>query len=500
MSGFSTGFSDSFSMMYQMGKLKYLDKAEERAAAAETRSAALHPILLDTGEAQLADLEYKNTDEVRKAALNQTKGITKWREADTEFKQLQTGTAKNQHNTYSAKLLLEGMMNIASDPVASEQFTQGPHFATWMGVNLDEIERLEGQGFDLLSMLDHKTFQAFEVLAPIVEGGDFSVFDESHGPHLSQVFKGDLNLFLGKQYSSPTINGEIVDLNFTGNVQAVGTGETALVEAQYTVLDKEGTRHKVTGFLPDLATDVIKHDLDQTDAKAASIADVVDKFGATSQVVMMALKNPGVIKMAQQLNNTKLLSYYPPDSKYDTAVIELVRKITADSTSRVITGMAQLDDMGVGLDSINDKQNPDPVELDTFLRNFEAVFPEASFQKNDQDMYILDPGQQIYDVIGGVQTTVPEAFDLIKTQGTVPQRDTSPAPGRMRDSFDFRGGLSIPKNTSRSVYTQQLNATYGTNVINEQIMKIENVFNKRFGTEIADDQLLDQLYLLFAGR
>ena len=154
----------------------------------------------------------------------------------------------------------------------------------------------------------------------------------------------------------------------------------------------------------------------------------------------------------------------------------------------------------MGLNFINDKQNPDPVELDTFLRNFEAVFPEASFQKNDQDMYILDPGQQIYDVIGGVQTTVPEAFDLIKTQGTVPQRDTSPAPGRMRDSFDFRGGLSIPKNTSRSVYTQQLNATYGTNVINEQIMKIENVFNKRFGTEIADDQLLDQLYLLFAGR
>jgi len=156
--------------------------------------------------------------------------------------------------------------------------------------------------------------------------------------------------------------------------------------------------------------------------------------------------------------------------------------------------------MGVGLDSINDKQNPDPVELDTFLRNFEAVFPEASFQKNDQGMYILDPGQQIYDVIGSVQTTVPEAFDLIKTQGTVPQRDTSPAPGRMRDSFDFRGDLSIPKNTTRPVYIQQLNEVYGTNVINEQIMKIEDAFRERFGSEIADDQLLDQLYLLFAGR
>ena len=450
--------------------------------------------------AQLADLQYKNTDEFRNTELNYKKGITERYTAEADFQRFQTTTAKNQQNSYSAKLLLEDMMKIASDPVASEQFTQGPHFATWMGVNQDEIERLESQGFDLLSMLDHKTFQAFEVLAPIVESGDFTSFDESHGQHLSQVFRGDLNLFLGKQYSSPNVNGEIVDLNFTGNVQAIGTGENALVEAQYTILDKEGTRHKVKGFLPDLATDVIRHDLDQTDAKAASISDVVDKFGATSQVVMMALKNPGVIKMAQQLNNTRLLSYYPPDSKYDTAVIELVRKITADSTSRVITGMAQLDDMGVGLDSINDKQNPDPVELDTFLRNFEAVFPEASFQKNDQGMYILDPGQQIYDVIGSVQTTVPEAFDLIKTQGTVPQRDTSPAPGRMRDSFDFRGDLSIPKNTTRPVYIQQLNEVYGTNVINEQIMKIEDAYRERFGSEIADDQLLDQLYLLFAGR
>ena len=188
MSGFSTGFSDSFSMMYQMGKLKYLDKEEERAAAAEARAAALHSTVLETGQAQLADLQYKNTDEFRNTELNYKKGITERYTAEADFQRFQTTTAKNQQNSYSAKLLLEDMMKIASDPVASEQFTQGPHFATWMGVNQDEIERLESQGFDLLSMLDHKTFQAFEVLAPIVESGDFTSFDESHGQHLSQVF------------------------------------------------------------------------------------------------------------------------------------------------------------------------------------------------------------------------------------------------------------------------------------------------------------------------
>lgn len=514
---FSKGFENTFFSMMQMGRFQYAEEEEKRAQAQEERAAKLFPEQLSEVQAtaslrkeQATELEYKNTDEFRQRETNRTNSLIREANARSDAQEFQTSNVKSQANQYSARLILEDMISVANDE-NFDSFIESPYFNTWKGYYQDEIERLADQGFDLLSILDHKTFKAFEVLSPIVESGDFTQFDESHGQHLTQIFRGDVNsylgrrVYLGREQGKKTEMGtaEIVDVVFTGNVQALSGGENAAIEAEYTYIDDEGNRGTAKGFLPDLKSVskksplFIDYDLPE-DKYSVSIKDVVDKYAATGQVVMTALQNPNMIKMAQRMNNTRLLSYYPPDTKFDTAVINSARQITQNYADRFEKGIKQMSDLGASPYDFADPMNPAPDELDRYLRVAEMVFPELSFSEQDGNK-VLDPGDSIYDALTGAQITEKQAFQFVRDQATVPQRDRTDLIPEMRQSFDFRD-ISIPTGTPRATYIQELGNIYGTNTVNEQVSKIETAFAERFGSEINDDQLLDQLHLMFGGR
>ena len=484
---FSSGFTDSFQMMLAMGRMKYLDEEERRAAE-------LQPLAVRTAEAQATRAELEASPEWTDSLINYRDAAA---ERDWSFAAEQN--MKNKSNrerelAFKAGTIVDDMMSLPPEII------NNPGLMTqYAGIHIPALMELEKEGFPIFTAFGKDTGEALSVLQPIVESGDFTQLDESHGKHMSAIYRSDLNLFLGKQYDSPKIKGEIINVDLTGNVQAIDNGENALVEAKYTVMDSQGTKHKVTGFLPDLKTDVIKHDIDADDAKAVSVSEVVDMYGAMSQLYFQALQRPESMLAMEQLTNMTLRMYYPPDTKLDTALVTATNiRLSADNED-YWTGLDEIDKIA-DLDDVL-KENPKPEDMDKFLRALQSRFPDSSIPaiQDENGLLMLPPNTSVDQVLGKIKPEWSEIMSDIQSQLSQPKKDPRSAASVMRQDFDF-GNTVITRTTPRTTYLDQLRAMFGANVVDEQVIKLETIYEERFNDEITDEQLLDQLHLMFGGR
>jgi len=484
---FSSGFTDSFQMMLAMGRMKYLDEEEARAAE-------LHPIAVRTSEAQATRAELEASPEWTDSLMNYRNAAAERDWAFAADQNMKNKSTKERELAFKAGTIVDDMMSLPPEII------NNPGLMTqYAGIHIPALMELEKEGFPIFTAFGKDTGEALSVLQPIVESGDFTQLDESHGKHMSAIYRSDLNLFLGKQYDSPNIKGEIINVDLTGNVQAIDNGENALVEAKYTVMDSQGTKHKVTGFLPDLKTDVIKHDIDADDAKAVSVSEVVDMYGAMSQLYFQALQRPESMLAMEQLSNMTLRMYYPPDTKLDTALINSANtKLRYDNQ-----------DFLVGLDEVNTIVNiedvagpdPKPEDMDLFLRSLQSRFPDSNIPaiQDENGRLMLPPNTSIDQVIGKIKPEWSEIMSEMQSTLSQPKKDPRSAASVMRQDFDF-GNTMITRTTPRTTYLDQLRAMFGANVVDEQVIKLETIYEERFNDEITDEQLLDQLHLIFGGR
>ena len=485
---FSSGFTDSFQMMLAMGRMKYLDEEERRAAE-------LHPLAVRTAEAGATRAETESSTEWTDSLINYRDASAERDWALAADQNMKNNSSRERELAFKAGTIVDDMISLPPEII------NNPGLMTqYAGIHIPALMDLEKEGFPIFTAFGKDTGEALAVLQPIVESGDFTQLDESHGKHMSAIYRSDLNLFLGKQYDSPNIKGEITNVDLTGNVQAIDNGENALVEAKYTVMDSQGTKHKVTGFLPDLKTDVIKHDIDADDAKAVSVSEVVDMYGAMSQLYFQALQRPESMLAMEQLSNMTLRMYYPPDTRLDTALINSANtKLRYDNQ-----------DFLVGLDEVNaivnieDVAGPDPKpeDMDMFLRSLQGRFPDSNIPvipDPQSGLLTLPPNTSIDKVIGKIKPEWSEIMSEMQSTLSQPKKDPRSAASVMRQDFDF-GNTIITRATPRTTYLSQLRGMFGTNVVDEQVLRLETAYKERFNDEINDEQLLDQLHLMFGGR
>jgi hypothetical protein len=500
---FADGLQSGFNFAINAHKMKLLDEEERRSKEI---------FELEKQEKQ-ADIDYRNylmsqkeqnereSDaliEMRQASTERDQALT----ATTNYNLQQAKEASKENKELKSLLtgysILEDMKAWADDPELSKRINT-PVFETWAGNTIGAITNLRDQdnGFDILEVLDIKTFQALENLAPVLDSRDFSQLNESNSKDLTQLFKGSINKFLGKEFKDSDLEGQIIDVKLTGGFQAIENGANTLVEAEYTVLNSEGNKVKRVGFLPDTTTSIISSEIEADDAKAVSVGDLVDTVGVTQTILTEALKSPRMIDIAMRLSQRSIKAYYPPDRLQDAKMQVEASKIYSGDLDRYTATLAAYG----GLD-IADTNFDDPAEVDELLRTLKIGFPDLPIAtQSDQDgktvLAIPRGYETIYDLLGTQITTFEEAEQQARSGPGVLSRRVSV---RTRpDSYTF-GDLEIKSNANRSDFIEDLSGLIGGDVVETQVQNIEEEFRSQYGRDIRDEELLDQLNLLLRRR
>lgn len=497
------GLQSGFNFAINAQKMRLLDEEEKRSSEI---------FELEKQEKQ-ADIDYREYLMSQKDQQRQeSDALIEMREASTERDQALTATTNfnltqakekakidaNLRSVLASYSILEDMQAWADDPELNKRINT-PVFDTWASNTNGAIIELREQdnGYDILEILDYKTARALNNLAPILDSRDFSQLSESNSQDLTQLFKGSINKFLGKQFQDTDVQGEIIDVNLTGNFQAVEDGKNTLVEARYTVLDKNGNKVQKVGFLPDTTTNIISSEIEPSDAKAVSVADLVDVAAVTSSILTKAMESPRMIDVALKLSQRTIKGYYPPDQAGEAKIAVAANQIYNQARDSWSAALGTY-----GGTEIADTNFQDPAEVDELLRTLKIGFPDLpTVTKTSEDgsqlLAIPNGYETIFDLTGSQMLTYDQAEELARRGDSALTRNISI---RTRpESYAF-GDLTIPSDSGRAAYTDRLSDLFGDDIIQTQVNKIEEAFKTEYGREIRDEELLDQLNLLLRRR
>lgn len=497
------GLQSGFNFAINAQKMRLLDEEEKRSSEI---------FELEKQEKQ-ADIDYREylmsqKDQQRK----ESDALIEMREASTERDQALTATTNfnltqakekakvdgNLRSVLASYSILEDMQAWADDPELNKRINT-PVFDTWASNTNGAIVELREQdnGYDILEILDYKTARALNNLAPILDSRDFSQLGESNSQDLTQLFKGSINKFLGKKFQDTDVQGEIIDVNLTGNFQAIENGQNTLVEARYTVLDNKGNKVQKVGFLPDTTTNIISSEIEPSDAKAVSVADLVDVASVTSSILTKAMESPKMIDVALKLSQRTIKGYYPPDRAEDAKIAVYADQIYNQSRNEWSAALATYGGADIGTTNFQD-----PEEVDELLTTLKIGFPDLpTVTKTSEDgsqlLAIPNGYETIFDLTGSQMLTFEQAEERARRGDSPLNRKISI---RTRpESYAF-GDLTIPSDSGRSAYTDRLSDLFGDDIIQTQINNIEEAFKTEYGREIRDEELLDQLNLLLRRR
>lgn len=403
--------------------------------------------------------------------LNQARagGYIRNNEAD----ELAAGDSEKAQGWTEAVTLLDLLSTLPKDPKAREEQL---YYAQ------PQYEDLKKRGFDLLSIASPKTMKAFSNLDPVLQSGDFSQMNPSFADDLTQIYKSDLNLFIGKKFiSNDNEEGEIVNVKMNGDIVGKENGLSAVIGATYTV-NVDGEEKEYEGFLPDLKSNTVRQDLEGNDAKAVSVRDATDIMSSLRSLSIEFQNNPDLLEASQEMGLREVGKYRTSDPKVkdkpDTVTVR--NMYDKDMETYIDAKAVAVADLDLTADYEGQKE-----AVSDAIAKFQFDMPGLKLEKNEEGLYVIP--EQYNDNLGAYFASVQPDFNTYKQiVANDPSIATAQIKPGQRRIYGF-GSVGFGFNAKRENYIDQLGDLYGKDII-------DNLVGLAPGT-LNDEELLDYLYM-----
>jgi len=527
---FADGLESGINLSLKISALQLQKEQEERlrdkaTLDAITAQSTIQKNLLEAEktQAEIQDLNYKNTAQYRAREEAVVESTINWRDAVTsDIKQSTEEAAKIAQRNDDVEdwnlttEFLSSAMRWSKDPQLVElRQSNAPEWQAWQNNSLKIINRLQENGSDIPEYFNPRYAQAQARLAEVLEPTNPELNLETidlgdYAEDISAVFRPKLSAYLGKQYKDDKGNeGEITDIRMTGAFESIEGGKKSLIGTQYTILTPSGETKTVEGFLPDRSQKVIRGDIEKSDAVAVSTADLIDQVSAGRHLLGTALDNPSMIQIMQEINSINSAKYFPPDQKFEGLILETAEELRDQSNLDIEDKKVKL---GIGRFSRLPFDSTDKADMETVdsgLRSLSQGFDGFGDYLNkktiDGKTYLTLPqGETIDGIINKTKLTVEESLRQARSATRIPSG--SAASGvRSKKSYDFTVGnqpLAINRNEPQASYLPKLKQAYGNDVIDNAITDIQNELSQTYSGDVTDNDfaLLSELYYYLGTR
>ena len=395
-------------------------------------------------------------------------GYMRQNEAD----ELAAGNTEKAQGWTEAVSLLNLLSNLPTDPKAREEQL---YYAQ------PQYEDLKKRGFDLLSIASPKTMKAFSNLDPVLQSGDFSQMNPGFADDLTQIYKSDLNLFIGKKFiSNDNEEGEIVNVKMNGDIVGKENGLSAVIGATYTV-NVDGEEKEYEGFLPDLKSNTVRQDLEGDDAKAVSVRDATDIMSSLRSLSIEFQNNPDLLAAAQEMGLREIGKYrtFDPKAKDKPDTVTVRNMYDKDMETYIDAKAVAVAD----LDLTANYEGQEEAVSDAIAK-FQFDMPGLKLEKNDEGLYVIP--EEYNDNLGAYFASVQPDFN---TYRQIVANDPSIATAQLKPGqrriYGF-GSVGFGFNAKREDYIDQLGDLYGKDVIDNLV---------GLAPDLNDEELLDYLYM-----
>lgn len=396
-------------------------------------------------------------------------GYIRQNEAD----ELAAGNTEKAQGWTEAVTLLDLLSNLPTDPKAREEQL---YYAQ------PQYEDLKKRGFDLLSIASPKTMKAFQNLDPVLQSGDFSQINPNFADDLTQIYKSDLNLFIGKKFiSNDNEEGEIVNVKMNGDIVGKENGLSAVIGATYTV-NVDGEEKEFEGFLPDLKSNTVRQDLEGDDAKAVSVRDATDIMSSLRSLSIEFQNNPELLKAAQEMGLREIGKYRAFDPKVKDKPDTVTVRNMYDKDMETYINAKAIAVADLDLSANYDEQRE---EVSDAIAKFQFDMPGLKLEKNDKGLYVIP--EQYNDNLGAYFASVQPDYNTYKQiVANDPSIATAQLKPGQRRIYSF-GSASFGFNAEREDYIDQLGDLYGRDIIDNLVGLAPETLD--------DEELLDYLYM-----
>ena len=485
----ASGFESGFNMALSLGKLRLQEKEEERKSELfemqkEEFDLGITSKKLDIEKSQIelefAPIKQKLEIDTSIAQINSANALAGYRGA------LSSGLITEQADIKKVNQLKE-FSGLMGDMITSAQNGDQAVIEDMIMRNTPLVEKLYNDGMDVVSILSPKTATAFRNLNPMLQSGNFENIGPSFASDLSQVYKGDLNLFQGKKFkSSDGEEGIIQSVSFNGDIVGQGNGNQAVLGATYSV--KVGDEIKTfEGFLPDLKSDVISQDVEGVDAKAVSIADATDKMASLRNLVSLGMENPKMFTIAQEFADRRILEITDPAGENVKLDKVSARAIYQAGVDNYTIGRAEaLEQSGIDLTQPYEGQED---AVSNFINIFSTYVPnlQVETEQTDDGTRFVIPSQYRGNLGKYLSSAAPSYADALRQVQNSPNFANATLKDGQRRSYTF-GTLSFTFNTKQTDYLPILENMYGKDAVNEVLSGAANA------GATTDEEILDLLY------
>ena len=477
-SGFESGFNLALKFNQQQREEEKQEKQfelmdvqleaaqEDIEASKEQRDIRKQELALDKKRTDALIASY-DADALLKRA--RAEGYIKQNEAD----ELAAGESEKAQGWREATSLLQFVANLSENPKAREEEL---YYAQ------SQFEGLKKRGFDFFEIASPKTKQALINLNPVLSTGDFSQLGPSYKDDLTQIYKSQLNLFIGKKFiSNDDEEGEIVNVKMNGDIVAKENGLSAVIGATYTV-NVDGEEKEFEGFLPDLKSNTVRQDLEGDDAKAVSVRDAVDVMTALRSLNIEFDNNPELLRRAEKMGLREIEKYTTFDPKVkDKPDTVTVRNMYDKDMETYIDAKAVA---VANLDLKADYEGQEEAVSDAIAK-FQFDMPGLKLEKNDEGLYVIP--EEYNDNLGEYFASVQPEYNTYKQiVADDPSIATAQLKPGQRRIYGF-GSVGFGFNAKREDYIDQLGDLYGRDVIDNLVGLAPET--------LSDEELLDYLYM-----
>jgi len=406
---FSSGFKDGFSYYMMMAENERKRKEEERMS--QLTDVRIESERADIETEKLRQKDYRLSIEGREetkrlSTLTPEQLETKPPESLT-FKELELmNTFKvNALNLDTAQLQNDqeravydqtmGQIEDANDQKSVTQLiniyrllSDGVVNETVAASMLEEPLYYLRDNVDFTKFVSEDYMNGWERIAPKIEAGNFEAIVEQDSDVLSTIFQERLNVFKGKEFvSKDGKRGTIDSVVFSGDFDALEGTPNLLVGGKFLVkYDGQDELTEEMSYLPDnaRAAKEIRQDIEGSDAKVVSVADIVDRVAAEKDFAMYAVNNPSVFRVFKEAS--KGMVNYKGDQSLIEAQVKTHSTFKKEGEAyigNVFSGAEAARDQALGLDTDN--------EFYKFLYLKETDLASKYIEKNG-DIYQLKEG------------------------------------------------------------------------------------------------------------
>lgn len=523
---FADGLESGINLSLKISTLQLQKEQEERlrnqyALDAVTAQSTIQKNLLEAQktEAEIDELNYKNTDAYRKRQEAVIESNMNWRDTVSENIRQDTAEGKkiaernqNVEDWNLVSEFLSSAQNWASNPeLVDARKSNSPAYQGWQNNSLKIMSYLADQGIELGEYADPRYMQAVSNLSAILEpnGSDLNLEDTDltqYSSDITTVFRPKLGSYLGKQYKDSQGNeGEIIDIRMTGEFPAVDDGTKAIIGAEYTVQTASGEKKKITGFLPDRATSVITGEIDPTDAVAVSVADLIDQTAVGKTIFSMMLDTPGTLEVMQEITALNSSRYFPPDLKFEKLILETAEEIRDQSNLDIEDKKIKFDVKRYARYPFGSDDQADRELVHSGLSALSQAFDGfGDYLVTKDGLLTLPEGETIDGIIDKTKISVEESLRIARSSTRIPS-GVQASSVRSPRTYDFSVGqndLLISRDEPSAQFLPKLRQQYGDEIINNAIEDIRTELSKTYDGDVMDNDfaLLSELYYYLGSR